>query len=120
TWTRATLSVARSDLAATTVGNQAIFAGGYSAPGITSNAVDIYHADTQTWTTQTLSGARTDLAATTVGNQAIFAGGSPAQGITSNAVDIFDTANVVYDNYVSDAVNTGQNRQVQVSHLASN
>ncbi|MFL5587807.1 MAG: neuraminidase-like domain-containing protein, partial [Ktedonobacteraceae bacterium] len=91
-----TLSTARSELAATTVGNLAIFAGGaVPDPGDAywgeSAVVDIFDAQTRQWIKDkngqpfTLSMARGDIAATTVGNLAIFAG-----GFGSDVVDIFD------------------------------
>ena len=70
-WTTAQLSVARSSLAGTSVGNLAIFAGGYN-----SKVVDLYNSATGAWSTAQLSVARYSLAATSVGNLAIFAGGS--------------------------------------------
>ena len=87
TWSTAQLSVARNHLAATSVGNLAIFAGGlvYSssfAPGSTeSDAVDLYNSASGTWSTARLSVARYNMGATSVGNLAFFAGGyNPATG----------------------------------------
>ncbi len=68
-WTTSKLSIARSDHAATSVGNLAIFAGGHT------QIADIYNSATGTWTTAQLKSARCCLAATSVGNLAIFAGG---------------------------------------------
>jgi len=84
----ANLSQGRYWLAATTVGNKALFAGGSGA----SNVVDIYDADTNTWSTATLSQARSQLSATTVGNKAMFAGGYYYSGghRYSDVVDIYD------------------------------
>ena len=89
--TTATLSQGRDWLSATTVGNKALFAGGYSNP-VMSDVVDIYDADTDTWTAATLSVARSALAATTVGSKAIFAGGcaDASAGGPSDDVDIYD------------------------------
>jgi hypothetical protein len=88
TWSTHTLSQARANLAATTVGTKAIFAGGSG-----SNVVDIYDSSSNTWSTATISQARSSLAATTVGTKAIFAGGYKAifAGETwySNVVDIY-------------------------------
>ncbi len=72
TWSTARLSVARTQLAATSVGNVAIFAGGLVGP----NAVDLYNSASGTWSTAQLSVGRYDLSATSVGNVAIFAGGN--------------------------------------------
>ncbi len=78
TWSTAQLSVGRCCLGATSVGNVAIFAGGYT--GVTAgserlNAVDLYNIATGTWSTAQLSVGRDGPAATSVGNVAIFAGG---------------------------------------------
>lgn len=88
TWSIATLSQARRQLSATTVGNKALFAGGdYGAqPTIYSNVVDIYDVNTDTWSTATLSSGRSALAATTVGNKALFAGGTNSSAV----VDIYE------------------------------
>ena len=69
------LSQARNLLSATTVGNKAIFAGGYSSVVGSSDVVDIYDADSDTWSTYQLSQSRSNMGATTVGNIAFFAGG---------------------------------------------
>ena len=74
TWSTARLSVGRPYLAATSVGNVAIFAGGSY-----SDAVDLYNSASGTWSTaQLTNGAdeRERVIATSVGNVAIFAGGS--------------------------------------------
>ncbi len=76
TWSTAQLSVARCCLAATSVGNVAIFAGGaLFSPYGHLNVVDLYNSASGTWSTAQLSVARSGLAATSVGNVAIFAGG---------------------------------------------
>lgn len=67
------LSVARGQLAATTVGNYALFGGGYS--GYYIDTVDAYNTSLTRSTPTALSGARSVLAATTVGNYALFGGG---------------------------------------------
>ncbi|MBW4680588.1 MAG: hypothetical protein KME19_10785 [Microcoleus vaginatus WJT46-NPBG5] len=88
-----TLSQARSNLAATTVGNLVIFAGGIGADGLYSDKVDIFEykdGSLSPVTYQlTLSQARYALAATTVGNLVIFAGGFWGEGY-SDKVDIFE------------------------------
>ena len=73
-WSTAQLSVARSYLAATSVGNIAIFAGGFPAGG-PSDAVDLFDITTGLWSTAQLSVARGVLASTSLGKVAIFAGG---------------------------------------------
>jgi hypothetical protein len=105
-WSTAALSVARSDLAATSLPNLgvAIFAGGYSTCchveishlcvlllcwlgngmlewaeiGFLFNAVDIFNVTSGAWSTAALSVARGYLAATSLPNLgvAIFAGGA--------------------------------------------
>jgi hypothetical protein len=86
------LSQARSNLAATTVGNLVIFAGG-STVGEVSDKVDIFEYKDGSLSVipnpPTLSQARSNLAATTVGNLVIFAGGYTDREI-SDKVDIFE------------------------------
>ncbi len=75
-WSTAQLSVARPYLAATSVGNIAIFAGGFGFPaGAFSDAVDLFDITTGLWSTAQLSVARGFLASTSLGKVAIFAGG---------------------------------------------
>ena len=62
------LSVARSDLASTTIGNYALFGGG-------NNVVDAYDTSLTRTTPTALSQARYNLSATSVGNYALFGGG---------------------------------------------
>ena len=52
------LSEGRTQLAAATAGNFAIFAGGYTQTGNDSDAVDILDSRTWTWSTHRLSIAR--------------------------------------------------------------
>ena len=79
-------------MAATTLGNKAIFAGGrrphLSSPKH-SDIVDIYDIESDTWTTTTLSEARYSLTATTVDNMALFAGGEDGGYETYSSVDIY-------------------------------
>jgi hypothetical protein len=78
TWSTAQLSTATYHLAATSVGNVALFASG---------PVDLYNSATGTWSTARLSVARSRLAATSVGNMALFAGGEIVwQGSSSRCV----------------------------------
>ncbi len=74
-WSTAQLSVARPYLAATSVGNIAIFAGGFPAGDSPSDAVDLFDITTGLWSTAQLSVARGFLASTSLGKVAIFAGG---------------------------------------------
>ena len=64
------LSEARFDLTATTVGDYALFGGGYG-----DTTVDAYDASLTRTTATPLSEARVYLTATTVGNYALFGGG---------------------------------------------
>jgi hypothetical protein len=98
-WSTARLSVARGGISAVTVGHKAIFAGGGSnfvfATEPTSDAVDIYDADTGHWSTAHLSESRTSMGTAVIGDRMIFAGGvTKALYSTkaSSAVDIYDTA----------------------------
>ena len=74
-WSVSQLSVPRNLLSATSVGNFAIFAGGFNDNNKPTDAVDLYNQVTKSWTTARLSIGRSRLAAASVGNFAIFAGG---------------------------------------------
>jgi hypothetical protein len=93
-WSTATLSVARTDLAATTAGNEALFAGGRNFM-VPFDVVDIYDDETGLWRTESLSEARPLRlgGAASTGSVAVFAGGQlngsfPFQ--FSDVVDIYD------------------------------
>lgn len=75
--TPTSLSQARGDLGATTIGNYALFGGGSTTLLNTDNStiVDAYSIDLVHSTPTGLSQARSNIAATTVGNYAIFGGG---------------------------------------------
>ena len=77
------LSVARNSLAATTVGDYALFGGGYPA----SSVVDAYDTSLTRTTPTPLSVARSGLVATTVGDYALFGGGTT--GSLSDVVDAY-------------------------------
>ena len=79
------LSVARRYLAATNVGNYALFGGGQTASD-KSNVVDAYNKSLTRSTATALSAVRAYLAATTVGSYALFGGGNSSSGtsISSN------------------------------------
>jgi hypothetical protein len=89
-WTTASLSEARYGLAATALGDLALFAGGWSGTGY-SSAVDIYDSSTGQWTTASLSVPRAWLAGASVGPYAIFAGGEVGSTQFSDVVDIYDS-----------------------------
>lgn len=79
------LSQAREELAATTVGDYALFGGGYDLSLV--SAVDAYTSALTRSTPTGLSLARSNLAATTVGDYALFGGGYT--GDYSSAVDAY-------------------------------
>ena len=83
------LSQARTRLAATSIGNYALFGGG-SGP---SAVVDAYDTSLTRTTPTELSQARSNLAATNIGNYALFGGGQtgPFSG-NSDVVDAYDTS----------------------------
>ena len=86
------LSVARSNLAATSVGTKHSLLAALQPPSY-SAVVDIYDGSSGLWSNATLSVARSSLAATSVGTQALFAGGlvaGQAYGQASAVVDIYD------------------------------
>ena len=85
------LSVARENLAATHVGNYALFGGGHNFSGHYYNVVDAYNTSLEKSTPTPLSQARSFLAATHVGNYALFAGGYNNDYVEfSNVVDAYD------------------------------
>ena len=87
-WGTATsLSESRYSLAATTVGNYALFGGGYDSSA--SNVVDAYDTSLTRSTATALSKSRSGLAATTVGNYALFGGGYESSS-RSSVVDVYE------------------------------
>ena len=95
-WSTDALSEARHALAATSVGDKAIFAGGGTYSYEKSAVVDIYDTTSGTWSTAALSQVRSSLAATTVDNKAIFAGGVWSSScwatVFSDVVDMYDAS----------------------------
>jgi len=92
TWTTATLSQGRQNLAATTVASRfVLFAGGYDG-SVFSNVVDIYDSLIGVWNTTTLSQARQYIAAASIYNLAFLGGGATNifGNQSSNLVDIFN------------------------------
>lgn len=82
------LSVARSKLSATSVGNYALFGGGYG-----KSTVDAYNGDSLVRTTATaLYSTPSSLAATTVGEHAIFAGGEYTTGSKYETANAYNTS----------------------------
>ncbi|KAJ2206647.1 hypothetical protein IW145_001996 [Coemansia sp. RSA 521] len=87
----AMLSEPRSSVAATSVGNIALFAGGRLQNGSYSDVVDIYNRKSKTWTVSRLSVARSEIGAGSVGNRyALFAGGFDSSFKPMTLVDVFD------------------------------
>ena len=84
------LSKAKDELAATTVGNYALFGGGF-LKGTPCATVDVYDSSLTRTTATDLSEGRRTLAATTVGNYALFGGGyMPTKDESySAAVDVY-------------------------------
>jgi len=84
------LSVVRGDLAGASVGNYALFAGGYSGGSTFRNTVDAYDASLTRTTPKALSRARGGFAGASVGNYALFAGGG--DGSNRSTVDAYDAS----------------------------
>lgn len=84
------LTSAKTKLAATTVGNYALFGGGKTASG-KSDVVNAYSSSLTKTTVTPLTMVRGYLAATTLGDYAIFAGGYDNSDV-SNRVDIYDSS----------------------------
>ena len=86
------LSLGRNKLAATSVGNYALFGGGASRNNIQQKTVDAFDTSlTQTIPT-VLSVARYELAATSVGNYALFGGGTDNASNEKTTVEAYDTS----------------------------
>ena len=71
---------------ATTIGNYALFAGGYTTKAI--DTVDAYDISLTRSTPTALSNPRYSTSAVTVGNYALFACGSATSGV-STVVDVY-------------------------------
>jgi len=93
--TPSTLSKARYGLAATHVGDYALFGGGADAGAYEDynmyDTVDVYDTSLTKTTPSTLSKARNNLAATHVGDYALFGGGLDKQyvGSSMSTVDVY-------------------------------
>lgn len=78
-WTSTFLPQARSEVAASSVGSKALFAGGQSSTSYgtpyQTDRVDVYDALTNQWSVSTLSIPRSRIAAATVSDLVFFAGG---------------------------------------------
>ena len=83
------LSQARYSLAGASVGDYALFAGGYSSPSYYAT-VDAYNSSLVRSTPTSLSVVKSSLAGASVGDYALFAGGFGSK--YSNIVDAYDTS----------------------------
>jgi hypothetical protein len=103
-WSVSQLSEPRNLLSAASVGNFAIFAGGYTGR-IMTDVVDLYNHVTNSWTTARLSVGRHKLAAASVGNYAIFAGGQNTFRTRwdLDAVDLYNSATGIWTTAVLSA-----------------
>jgi hypothetical protein len=97
TWSATELSEARAFLAATSVGNKVLFAGGWGNNAISaiSKRLDSYNTITNQWSIDSISEARAGLVAATLNTKAFFGGGAISFGNTpviSSRVDIYNNA----------------------------
>ena len=83
------LSAARGRLASTTVGNYALFGGGYGSKPLNKDTVDAYNGTLTRSTPTALSSVKRVLAATTVGNYALFGGGQGRNPSYKDTVDAY-------------------------------
>ncbi len=75
-WTSQTLSGTRTDMAAASGGDKAIFAGGIGFISIPPPAFDMYNYNLNTWTNGSISRGRSRLAGASCGTKLLFAGGA--------------------------------------------
>jgi N-acetylneuraminic acid mutarotase len=94
-WDTASLSVPRSMMTVVQAGNDLVFAGGGVPEFIFFDAVDVYHAETDSWSHTALSQEvfANTLAGVAAGNKALFTG---SNGLPFN-VDIYDASTGVWD-----------------------
>jgi len=92
-WSIATLSQARMDIAATSAGNKVYFAGGRNGINV-SKTIDIYDAATNSWSVSSLQQPRTDMANIADNSKIFWAGGrnnfNGAEWTSNNSVEILD------------------------------
>ena len=100
TWSVRNVSIARTAMGATSVGNLVFFAGGASRwDGTYSSLVDIYDASTDQWTTGSMSYGRFSPIAVSAGPYALFLGGEMDPMGNSIIVDIYDTRTHSWSTY---------------------
>jgi hypothetical protein len=93
TWSTTELSEARTSLAAASIGNKIMFAGGSgSNTGGFSKRVDSYNSNTDQWSIDSISEARSGLVASTLGTKVFLAGGwiGGVPPVYSDRIDIYD------------------------------
>ena len=83
------LSFARSNIAATTVGDIAMFCGGFNDTFVFA-VCDIYNFTTSIWSTMSAITPRAFASATSIDSIAIFAGGNSSSAV-SNTLDMYDS-----------------------------
>jgi hypothetical protein len=102
TWGNASLSVARTLMAVTSVRDLVIFAGGaLPVSSAVSTVVDIYNVTSGEWATSSLSSTSVWIASGSVGDLAFFAGGGPSVAllgigggdVPNGRVDIYNASN---------------------------
>lgn len=91
--TAASLSVARFDMAATTIGNYALFGGGTYANSDGYDTVDAYNKSLVRSTATVLTKPRKWLTAATIGNYALFVGGYNYDLSTTGPINTVDAYN---------------------------
>ena len=87
------LSQARSGLAATSIGDYALFGGGNGSSFYA--VVDAYDNSLVRTTPTTLSRVRDSLAATSIGNYALFGGGRLSASSYSSDIDAYSVQNIL-------------------------
>ena len=89
------ISLARENIAATAVGNYALFAGGnvFGYSPVNKNIVDVYNTSLTKSLATALTTPRTQMCAETIGDYALFAGGLYEQGGGTYPVNEVETYN---------------------------
>ena len=98
------LNTARYRLAATTIGNYALFGGGMISSSNCPSVVDAYDTSLTRTTADDLSRGKGNLAAATIGNYALFGGGNRS----SNYYTDVDAYNISLTRTTADDLSTGR------------